>query len=173
MKFFRIVLFFLLFSACNAPQVAFDYDQQFDFTQLRSYALYPEMVSGLSPLDEKRLLNSLEEYLARNGLNTSGQPDFYINVFSEEYEEASRNTLGIGVGGGGGNLGVGVSGGFPIGTPDTYLSLSFDIIDATRDELVWQATVESRFNKDATPEKRQATLDKMLEKAFEKFPPKK
>lgn len=171
MKLFRIFLFLILFSGCSAPQVALDYDQQIDFSHFKSYAIYPDMVSGLSQLDEKRVVTSLQKHLSQKGISTDSPSDFYINLYSEEYEEASRNTLGIGVGGGGGNLGVGVSGGIPIGGPETYLSLTFDIIDIERDELIWQAIVESKFNKNATPEKRQANLDRMVKKALESFPP--
>ena len=172
MKLLRILLFCVLISSCNSPRAVYDYDQQAEFSQYNTYNIFPEFNSGLSQLDERRLLSSLENALQEENLSEAANPDLYLNVYTEEFREPSRNSLGVGVGGGGGNVGVGVSGGIPIGGPETYLKLTFDLIDARNDALVWQAVVESRFDLNASPEKRQKRFHKIVQKALKGYPPK-
>lgn len=171
MKIIRILIPILLLVACNAPRSFIDYDEQADFSAITSYNIFPELQSGLSELDEERLLRSLEAGFKNEGLVQSPNPDILVNVYSEEFMEQSRNSLGIGVGGTGSNVGVGISGGIPLGGPETWLSLTFDIIDAEQDELIWQAVVQSKFDRNASPEERQVAFDRMVAKALEDFPP--
>lgn len=171
MKAYRFLILIFLVSACNAPRSYIDYDEQVNFSAISSYSLFPELRSGLSELDQERLIRSLEAGFREEGLSRTSEPDILVNVYSEEFLEQSGNSLGIGVGGTGRNVGVGISGGIPLGGPNTWLSLTFDIIDAEKDELIWQAVVQSKFDKDASPEKRQAAFDRMVAKALQDFPP--
>lgn len=123
-------------------------------------------------MDEKRLLTSMESGLREEGLSPSQYPDIYVNLYVEEYEEASGTSLGVGIGGGGGNVGVGMSGGIPIGGPDTYLRITFDFIDVEDDSLIWQAEVDSKFDRNARPEERQERFDRIVKKALAGYPPK-
>lgn len=173
MRTIPALLLLLLLCACNAPRVVYDYDDRAEFNNYRSYAIYPDFVSGLSPLDEDRLLESLEAGMREKGFPTSTNPDLFVNVYTEEYREESRNTMGVGIGGGSGGIGMGVSGGIPLGGDRTYLNLTFDFIDAEADELVWQAVVTAKFDKDASPEKRMAYFDKIVGKALEGYPPER
>lgn len=173
MKLLKIIPVCLLFVACSSTQVAYDYDQQANFSQYSSVKIYTEMRSGLSPLDEKRLVESLEQQLPGKGLSLSENADLLVNVYTEAYQQDNRERLGIGIGGGGGNVGVGVSGGIPLGAPDDFLRLTFDLIDAKTDALVWQAVVDTKFNRNASPESRQEKFDEAVEKALKKYPPKK
>ena len=173
MKFLKFLFLFLIFTSCNAPRAVYDYDQQVNFDKYTTYSLYPEFRSELSQLDERRLISSLETALQNKNFSASNAPDLYVNVYSEEFQEQNRKSLGIGVGGGGGNMGVGVSGGIPLGGPATYLELTFDFIDVEDDSLVWQAVVQSKFDPDASPEERQERFEKIVEKALKGYPPEK
>lgn len=172
MKFVRLIFITCLVVSCNAPRAVYDYDQHVSFDQYSTYSLYPELQSGLSQLDERRLLSALEDQLREIGFSRSASPQLYVNVYTEEFRESSRNTLGVGIGGGGGNVGVGVSGGIPLGGPETYLRLTFDFIDVADDSLVWQAVVEGRFDPNAKPEERRKTFGRIVRKALEGYPPK-
>lgn len=172
MKVLKLLVVVLLLGACNAPQAVYDYDQKIDFQDYSTFAYFPDFRLGLNQLDEKRIKNSLENALEQKGLSFSENPDMYINIYTERYQERSRSNLGVGVGGGGRNVGVGVSGGIPLGGPDQYLQITFDFIDVEEDALIWQAVVDSKFNLDASPENRQAQFDKIIKKALEEYPPK-
>ena len=172
MKACRFLIPILLLVSCNAPRSFIDYDERAEFSSITSYSFFPELRSGLSELDQERLLRSLEAGLSEEGLVASPNPDIFVNVYSEEFQEQSGNSLGVGVGGTGRNVGVGISGGIPLGGPETWLSLTFDIINAETDELIWQAVVQSKFDRNASPEERQVAFDRMVAKALEDFPPK-
>ncbi|WP_423818162.1 DUF4136 domain-containing protein [Salinimicrobium sp. TIG7-5_MAKvit] len=173
MKLLRILSLCLIITACGGPRAAFDYDEQTNFSSYNSVVFYPEMRTGLSELDEKRLLNSIEKTLQEKNMSTSSTPDLYLNVYTEQYQEPSRNSVGVGIGGTGGNMGVGVSGGIPLGGPESFLQLTFDLIDVERDELVWQAVVNSKFNPNWSPVQRQQQFYKIVKEALEGYPPKR
>ncbi|SDL47930.1 protein of unknown function [Salinimicrobium catena] len=173
MKFIPFLLFFLILTSCNAPQAVYDYDQQINFSQYQTFDIYPDLRTGLSQLDEERLIKSARHQLQNKSLSHSTNPDLYLNIYSEEYRQQSDSRLGIGVGGGSRNVGVGVSGGIPLGGPETYLRLTFDLIDAKTDALVWQAVVESSFDLNASPTERQKRFDQIVQKALAGYPPKR
>lgn len=173
MKLIKYSILFLIITACNGPQAVYDYDQQVNFNKYSTYSLFPDFQTGLSQLDESRLINSLQSALQQQGFSVSDEPGIHVNVYTEKFEQDNRSRIGVGIGGGGGNVGVGVSGGVPVGQMDTYLKLTFDFIDVKTDMLVWQAVVESPFNINAEPQARQERFDKIVAKALEGYPPKK
>ncbi|WP_298248013.1 DUF4136 domain-containing protein [uncultured Christiangramia sp.] len=171
MKILKISTLLLFMAACNTPQAVYDYDQTVQFDQYNSYSIYSDLQTGLNQLDQGRLLNAVNSKMQEKGFSRSQTAGLQVNVYTQEYERDNRSRVGLGLGGGGGNVGVGVSGGIPIGKMDTYMKLTFDFIDIEKDALVWQAVVESSFDANADPEKRQKTFDKIVEKALEGYPP--
>lgn len=172
MKILKLFGICLLLVSCNTPRAVYDYDEEINFSEYSSYSLFPELESGLSELDEKRILASLDNAMQQKGFSTSESPDIYVNVYTDEYQEQNQNNVGIGVGGGGGNVGVGVSGGIPLGGPETRYQITFDFVDVENDALIWQAVVDSEFNLEASPQQRQVQFDKIVQKALEGYPPK-
>ena len=171
MKISKYMVLLLFVASCNAPTAVYDYDQKINFQNYSSYAFFPEFRTGLSQLDESRLMTSLESQLSAKGLSQSENAGIYVNVYTEEYQQDNRSRIGVGLGGGGRNGGVGVSGGIPIGQMDSYLRLTFDFIDKENDALIWQAVVDSPFNFNAEPALRQERFDKIVAKALEGYPP--
>lgn len=173
MRLIKYTFLLLFIFACNSPQAVYDYDQQVNFSKYSTYSLFPDFQSGLSQLDEARLVESLHNKMQEKGFSRSENAGIYVNVYTESFEQDNRSRVGIGIGGGGGNVGVGVSGGVPVGQMDSYLKLTFDFIDVEKDVLVWQAIVESPFNINAAPEKREERFNKIVEKALDGYPPSK
>jgi hypothetical protein len=174
MKNFKYIFLLIVITSCNAPQAVYDYDQQVQFNSLRTFQIYPELNSNLSQLDEKRIQTILALEMSKKGLSqTSEDSDVYLNYYTSSYETPSRSNIGIGVGGTGRNVGVGVSGGIPIGGPDTHLRITFDLISVKNDALIWQAVVDSPFDVNASPEKREEQFRVIVSKALEGYPPKK
>lgn len=173
MRLIPIIGLLILIIACGGPRAVYDYDEQANFSAYSSIAIYPEIQTGLSQLDEKRLLTSVEKVMQERNFSASQNPDLYLNIYTEEYQEQNRSSLGVGVGGTGRNVGVGVSGGIPLGGPETFLRLTFDLIDVQKDVLVWQAVVDSKFDFDASPENRQQRFDQIVKEALDAYPPKK
>ena len=172
MKFIKLLLVCAVLSSCNAPKAVYDYDDTVSFNNYETYQLFPDFQSGLSQLDETRLIASLENGMEQQGFSNSEEPGLYVNVYSREFMDQNRSNVGIGIGGGGGNMGVGVSGGIPIENNSIILEVTIDFIDVADDSLVWQAIVETKFNPNASPEERRAMFDKIVKKALEGYPPK-
>lgn len=173
MKFFQYLILAVLVSSCGGPRAVYDYDEAAAFSNISSYQIFPDLETGMNQLDEQRLVTILTEELARKGFSTSSEPQIYVNFYSSEYQTPTRNSVGIGVGGTGRNVGVGISGGIPIGGPENYRRVTFDFIDVQKDALIWQAVVEGRFDNNTSPERRAESLKKMVEEALEGYPPKK
>ena len=173
MKLSKYIILLALIVSCNAPQAVYDYDEKVNFSTFNTYQIFPELVTNLNQLDDQRIISILNEKLAQKGFRTSESPQIYVNFYASSYETPSRNTVGVGVGGTGRNVGVGVSGGIPLGGPETYLRLTIDFIDAEKDALIWQAEVEGQLNNNTTPQKREESLRLMIDKALKGYPPKK
>lgn len=173
MRHLSYLVLLLVMLSCNAPQAVYDYDESVQFSNIKTYQIYPDLITNLNQLDEKRVISLLTEELETKGFSTSQDPQIYVNFYASDYETASNNSLGVGVGGGGGNMGVGVSGGIPIGGPETYRRITFDFIDAEKDALIWQAEVDAKFNKNTSPQKREKRLKAMVKEALKNYPPKK
>jgi hypothetical protein len=173
MKILKLLLVCIIIYSCGGPRAVYDYDEQVNYSTYNSIGIYPDIRSGLSELDQRRLLNSVNEALEEKGMLATTMPDLYLNIYSESYQEPSRSSVGVGIGGTGRNVGVGVSGGIPIGGPENFLRLTFDLVDVRTDELVWQAVVDSKFDLNSSPEERQKKFDKIVDEALEGYPPKK
>jgi len=171
MKRLLSIIGILSIISCAPIYVDYDYETGTDFSKYKTYNMYSDMQTGLSELDTKRLLNSIDQFLQAKGFTVSDSPDFLVNISSNEYHAERRSTVGVGVGGGGRNVGGGISVGIPIGSNDINREMVFDFIDANKDSLFWQAISESSFNPNATPEKREERLKAIVAKVFSSYPP--
>lgn len=168
------LLFFMVFilASCGAV-VGVDYDEEIDFSQYTTYNFYPDIDSGLSEFDNKRIIRFTDSLLQERGFVRSENPQLLINFYASEVLRESRNAIGIGVGGGGRNGGIGVSGGIPIGGRVINQQLTLDFIDAANDALVWQAVAEDELKEKTTPQQKDAYYWSLLTKILKKYPPKK
>ena len=170
-KLVPLVLIFIV-ASCAPIYVDYDYERGTDFNTYKTYNYYSDLETGLNELDTKRLLNALDSQMQAKGFSLSETPDFYVNIVSSEYENNNRNTVGVGVGGGGRNVGGGISIGLPVGQPKMNRVILFEFIDEKGIGLFWQAESESGFNPNASPEKREAQFNAIVEKVLKGFPPK-
>lgn len=171
MKYLIVCLACLLLLSCGAT-VNYDYDKQANFLQYTSYNYFPNIESGLSDLDNQRIIRATDSILQQRGFVKTENPQFYINFFSKEFVSNSRNTIGVGIGSSGRNTGIGVSGGIPIGGRTVSQNLTIDFIDTKNDALFWQAVVESDFKERISPSQKQQHYYNALQKAFKNYPPK-
>ena len=165
-----IVLCFLV-TSCGV-QGSYDYDRNFDFSKAQFYNYYPSMVSGLSQLDEKRLIRSVDSLMQARGYELSESPDLYINFKSSSRPKPVNSSVGIGIGGTNRNIGGGVSVGIPLGQQDQYREIIFDIVDVVNDELIWQAVSETTISESMSPAVREAHMKALVDKVFSKYPPR-
>ncbi|NRA93329.1 MAG: DUF4136 domain-containing protein [Psychroserpens sp.] len=171
MKYFPVLLLVCLLFSCGSIRVNYDYEKTTDFDQYKTYNYYANLETGLSQLDEKRLLDVLDEVMASKGYTLSKEPDFFVDIKTSEYMEPSRSNVGVGIGGTGGNVGGGVSIGIPVGQNNYNRQILFEFIDEKKTELFWQAVADSNFSPNASPEKREALFRSIVTKVMEGYPP--
>jgi len=172
MKSVKVLFISILIFSCAPIYVTHDFEKGTDFSKYKTYNYYQDIQTGLSALDNKRLFNVLDNQLQSQGLSRSEVPDFYVNIFSQEYQEAQSSSVGLGMGGSSGNVGGGVSVGIPIGQAQVTRRIVFEFVDENGIGLFWQAVSESSYNPNSTPEKRELYLKTIVEKVFKKYPPK-
>ncbi len=173
MRFLKTTILALLIVSCAPIRVNYDFDKTTNFNTYKTYQYYSNMVTGLSELDTKRLLNAIDIKMEVKGFAISENPDFFIDIKSVEYQGAQRQTVGVGVGGSGRNVGGGISIGLPIGQANINRQITIDFVDENKKQLFWQAISESSFNPKDTPEKREARLNAIAEKVLSGYPPEK
>ena len=169
MRYLSALICIVLLSSCGGPKAIVDYDREANFSAYKTYNMFPDINTELSQLDEKRLYDAIDVAMQNKGFTKAENPDIYINVFTSQYEDVNRNTIGVGLGSGG----FGVSGGIPIGGGRVnYMRFTMDFIEAKKDDLVWQVKLDERFNLRASPEKRETFFKTIVVKALKQYPPK-
>lgn len=172
MKIFSTLLFVMMLVSCGTT-VNYDYDKETSFTFYKSYNYFPDLDSGLSELDNKRIIKATDSLLTLRGFIRSDQPQFLINFFAKEGAIRPKNTIGIGLGSGGRNVGVGVSGGIPIGGNVIEQQVTLDFVDTTKDELIWHAVSDGEIKEKASPKYKDKYYTKLVSKILKGYPPKK
>jgi len=171
MKNVFYLLSVLVLMSCATINVSHDYERGTDFSQFKTYNYYSDLQSGLSELDERRLIANLDEFLPSIGLTKAENPDVMIDFRSREVAQMNNSNVGVGIGGGGGNVGGGITIGMPVGKSEVQREIIFQVIDDGGKGLVWEAVTESGYNQNSTPDRRDAQLKAIVEKAFSKYPP--
>lgn len=162
----------LLLIGCAPVRVQYDYDPGAVFGNYSSYNFKADLDTGLSELDEKRLLLAVGNALQNRGFRLSEDPDLILNIYSHLYEDPRQSTVGIGMGGTGGNVGGGVSVGLPVNSGQLQREIIFEMRDARQGRPLWQAVSDDRFSEGASPEKREERFLAIATEVFKGFPPK-
>lgn len=173
MRGLAILLFVLFCTSCSSVRVVYDYDKATQFSNYTTYGYYPDMETGMSQLDARRLLNAVDEVMQQKGILFSEEPDLLINIQSRDFRTPQNSNVGVGVGGTSGNVGGGVSIGIPLNRPNVEREIVFDLIDSQKDMLVWQAISDTPFREGASPSVKEEKLYEIVNKVFSKYPPSK
>lgn len=178
MRKITFLLFIMIVAAsCSSIKVSSDFDKTAGFASYKTYAFTPEAqkMEGLNDLNRTRLLNAIETELAAKGFSkTESNPDVLIDIQlkGEQKQTATANTSG----GYGYGYRYGWGGGFSTTTInyDTYVdgTLFVDMIDAKKNQLVWQGRGTKTVDPDASQKKREDNINYAVKMIFEKYPPK-
>ena len=171
MKILKLLIIAILFTSCGSI-VHYDYEKSTNFKDYRTYNYFGDMKTGLSELDTKRLIRSMDEQLKTMGLSRTDNPDFYIDIQSQEVQQRTNSNFGVGVGGTGRRVGGGVSVGIPVGVNKQSREIVIEFVDERKTGMFWQAIAESSFKSNASPEQRDAYFQDLVKKVLAKYPPK-
>lgn len=176
MKLSNVLPVFLLIAlaSCSSITVNSDYDKNATFEGYKTYAYQKSGIDKveISDLDKKRILRSIDEVMAAKGFNKSESPDVLINFFTKEREQVSVNQFNAGWGyGWGWGWNPYMWGGRSTVSSYTEGTLTIDIIDAKKKELIWQGIGEGVLTKSA--EKKDEKIKEFVTQILEQYPPKK
>jgi len=172
MKPILMIMLSIILVSCGAT-VSYDYDTQTDFSNYKTYNFYPTISSGLSNLDNNRIMKATDSILQLRGFKKSESPQFLVNFFVKEFMSQSNTSIGFGVGSGGHNGSIGVSGGIPVGGDIINQKLTFDFIDKKEDKLFWQAVGNDKLKVKANSLQKSIYYFELIDKILKGFPPKK
>lgn len=173
MRRFCVVVIFALLPACAPVRVHYDYEPGTVFSNYSTYALAEGFRSGLSELDERRLLEAADRELRNKGFTLSEDPGLLLSIQSNIYQEPNQSNFGFGLGGTGTNMAGGVSVGVPLSTGQFQREIRFELIDPRRGRTLWQAFSQDRYDETATPLQREERFAQIAARVFAGFPPEK
>jgi len=169
---------FLMTTAFGAS-VKSDYQKDFDFRQLHTFAFKTERASNdplaTNTIEAERIKNALTAQLSTNGFAQSvGNPDFIVAFYSRTKQRTQVESSPFGFGQGfGWGYGVPFSRSLALGYgPDIWTTtytegcVMADIIDAKTQELVWRGVVQDTVNGIGQTDKQANNAAKDLVKRF-------
>jgi len=164
----------LLPALAQAQKTSFDYDKMADFAKFKTYAFKDGTKVG-DPLIDKRIVTALETELAAKGLSKNDtKPDLvvvYHVAFDKQKDITAYNTGGYG--------GYGYRWGGGWGTTDVRVNeilvgtMVVDMVDASKQEMVWRGMGVKEVDTQAKPEKRDKSINSAVQKILKNYPPKK
>lgn len=181
MKVFLSALFLVaMVPAAFGASVKSDYQKDFDFGQLHTFAFRTERVDNdplaSNAIEAERIQNALASQLSANGFTQTGDnPDFIVAFYSRTHQQTEVQSIprfGYGPGFGWGYR-VPFRGRWRWGWgPDIWTTtytqgcVMADIIDAKTQELVWRGVVQDRVNGIGQSEKEANNAAKDLIKRY-------
>jgi hypothetical protein len=187
MRVFRAIgigaLFLFAVSAAFGMSVKSDYEKDYDFSRLRTFAFKTDRASNdplsTNTIEAGRIQKALAAQLQANGFSQSQEkPDFIVAFYSRTREKTRVQSTGFDPGFGFGR-GFGWGYGIPYRArwrwgfgPDiwttTYIEgcVMADIIDAQTNELVWRGMVKDTVNGIGQTEKQANQAARDLVKRF-------
>lgn len=171
MRLLFISFLFFCLAGCKSVDVSSDYDRTTNFTNYKTYNYYDAINSGLTELDEQRLITAIDSILEQKTFSKSNSPDFLINIQSQTYQSAERSSVSVGIGGGGGNVGGGMSVGIPVGEGKLNREVVLEFLDAKTHSLYWHAIGKQTIPNKVTPEQREQIITEVVSEILSVYPP--
>jgi hypothetical protein len=171
-----LVLFFICFTvSCSIYGVRYDYDQQADFTEFKTFGWMqiPEN-AYMDSLIVERVNNAVNTELKAKGLIiSSNDPDFLIAEHLGKKDKVQVTDWGYGYGAYGRYRGFG--GDWGPGEISTYPyeegTLILDFVDAKSKKLIWRGAANAEVQNVNSPEKSEKIINAAVKKILGKYPP--
>lgn len=177
-KLVILVSFLIAAASCSTIKVSSDFDRTAGFASYKTYAFTAEALNlPLDDINKNRVLNAVEAELTAKGFTkVADDPDVLIDINIKAVQQTTATASTSGTGGYyGRGYRYGYGGGFSTTTInyDTYTdgTMFIDMIDAQKQQLVWQGRGTKTLDPDASPQKREDNIDYAVKQIFTKYPP--
>jgi Domain of unknown function (DUF4136) len=160
-----------LAAIASAQDVRFNFDSGANFANFKTYK-WVEIPGGvkLDDLISRQLTSAVQAGLATKGLSKvdGDAADLYIGYQASASEERQINAYGMGGGWRmGGGMGTATTSTLTIG------SISLDMYDPAKKELIWRGVATKTIDPGVKPDKREKNIEKGVAKLLQNYPPKK
>ena len=177
MKNSLCVAVLILLASCQTVKITYDYDNQVNFSDYKTYAFTDEaMKLPVDDLNRTRIINAVDTEMTAKGFTKSPNADVLIDLIvkAEQKTEATATNTG-GYGYGYGRYGYG--GGFSTTRIDydTYVvgTLFVNMVSKTTEKIVWSGRGTKTLDENASPDKRESNIKYAVKQIFTQYPPKK
>lgn len=176
-----IVLPLLFLQACSGITVSQDYEKEYSFAGLKTFAWKPneDKAYGVQDNDlaNKRIRTAIENTLLAKSyrLVDSYNPDFFVSYHLTVEQKITSSGMSGGVSIGRASYGryggIGMSTGSDIRAYDQG-TLLIDVTIPLGDKLVWRGIATQSVSDHSSPEELTARTNETVEKVLAQFPPK-
>ena len=163
-------------AAAMAQKVSYDYDKSANFASFKTYAHKDGTKVG-QPLIDERIVAAIDAQMAAKGFTKSEtSPDVFVVYHVAFDKQKDISTYSSGYGGGYGPYGWGWGGGMSTSTTQVrdivVGTLVLDMADAKKGQLAWRGMAVKEVKTQASPEKRDKSINDTMQKIFKNYPPK-
>jgi Domain of unknown function (DUF4136) len=175
---FGATLFLLLGGAAWAQKVKIGYDKSANFSQYKTYAWIPRATPATNPVLAAIIDHDIDYELNEKGLRkVDSNADLLVQSYGGAGEVVGGYAAEPGYTGTGGYIMPGETmwGGSLPATPVPQImhgTITVDLVDARKKELVWRATAKGKMDYDKR-EKLLEQANKAVAEIFKKYPPPK
>ena len=166
-----LITVLLLFVGCSTLKVTTDFDDDFDFSKQKSFAVKHENKEGEDTLSNDRITNSLEADLILKGYKKVSQEEaeliFVFHVEAKKRIDIQPEFQVMGFGGygyGGAMVSTSTTRDYTEGT------LIVDALNPKNEKIVWRAVGVTELKEQKTPKKRKEYIDGIIKKMMMSFP---
>ncbi|GAK26142.1 DUF4136 domain-containing protein [Serratia liquefaciens] len=156
----------LLSGCANQPQVTSDYDHGANFSQYHTYGFAPEVAGQYQTLTGKYIHSAIAQQMEQRGYTLSASPDLLVYSSAMKQNKVQVNDAPVPVG----RRGYAGWGGYNQ-TVWSYTegTLTVDLVDSKKKQLVWRGTASDTLNSDAQPAS-QAQIQQAVTALFAAYP---
>jgi hypothetical protein len=171
----------LLTVACSSTRVQTDYDHGADFAQYSTFAWYsstdkdPRPTTGPNQIVDGRIRQAIAQNILAKGLTQTApdKADLLVTYYTSLSSQLRMHHTGWGYGWGHGpywRFGYGYWPGWSHTGVYTYHegTIIVDIVDRTKQQLVWRGVVTSVLNRKSSSEEK---IDQSMIRVLSEFPP--
>lgn len=183
------LLVILLITSCSSVQITWDYDKDADFANLKTYEYYGWADNSdkiLNTIDKTRIEKSFAAEFTKRGISyvkEGGDMVVALYIVTEQRQETTATTSGVGVGFGGyygyaGYYGYGPRWGYGPRTTTTTVSTSnytvgtliISVFDAKQQKLIWESAASGTIKED--PQDRDKNIPRVAAEIMQYYPVK-
>jgi hypothetical protein len=169
-----LLITLMCLTSCSSIRVSSDFDKSAGFSTYKTYAFTTDAQKlPLDDINKTRILNAIAAELAAKGFTASQKPDVLIDVRikANQVQTATASSDYYGSG-----YRYRWGGGFSSTTInyDSYTegTLFIDMIDASKNQLVWQGRGTGTISPDVSAQKREQNINYAVKQIFVKYPPR-